>query len=148
MKFHSLQRRLVVLFVVWVLALCVLATFAVHFFPRDSTWAWRLHYAMPIGAGVVFMVEPHSDPNHSAAMKKLFVLFAATLLLAQLSFSQDPFAERSDAPSRLPKVQFAAGATLSEIVQALEAMAAFKRQHGGAFGQIILSRQRGATNQS
>jgi signal transduction histidine kinase len=56
MKFHSLQRRLVLLFVVWVLALCVLATFAVHFFPRDNTWAWRLHYAMPIGAGVVFMV--------------------------------------------------------------------------------------------
>jgi signal transduction histidine kinase len=56
MKFHSLQRRLVVLFVVWVVALCVLATFAAHFFPQDSTWAWRLHYAMPIGAGVVFMV--------------------------------------------------------------------------------------------
>jgi signal transduction histidine kinase len=56
MKFHSLQRRLVLLFIVWVMALCVLATFAVHFFPQDSTWAWRLHYAMPIGAGVVFMV--------------------------------------------------------------------------------------------
>ena len=55
MTLPSLQRRLVLLFVVWVAALCVLATFAIHFFPQDSRWALRLHYAMPVGAGLVFM---------------------------------------------------------------------------------------------
>jgi signal transduction histidine kinase len=55
MKQRSLQHRLVVLFAVWVVALLIMVLFAMHFFPRDSTWAWRIHYGMPIGAGLAFM---------------------------------------------------------------------------------------------
>ena len=56
MKPHSLQLRLIVLFLLWVFALVVVAIAGIHFFPVDRTWAWRIHYAMPIGAGLVFMV--------------------------------------------------------------------------------------------
>jgi signal transduction histidine kinase len=55
MKLQSLQRRLIILFLVWVVALLIIAVFAIHFFPQDRQWALRVHYAMPIGAGLVFM---------------------------------------------------------------------------------------------
>jgi signal transduction histidine kinase len=55
MKWRSLQHRLVVLFVVWVVALLVVTLFALHFFSSNRAWA-RIHFALPIGAGLIFMV--------------------------------------------------------------------------------------------
>lgn len=91
-----------------------------------------------------------TEPSIQAADIAAYEFNKLAMHCLENNYEIDPNAARKSVVNlcREPNNNFPLLLAGDRMKQAFEAMAAFKRQHGGAFGQIILPRQRGATNQS
>jgi signal transduction histidine kinase len=54
-KRRSLRARLIAGVAVWAMGVLAVSAVVAAFIPPGPDWAWRIHFALPIGAGVVFL---------------------------------------------------------------------------------------------